>query len=159
VMGGFVPRTTLFLVGGSVCPDRWLFQLVALMVVIGHGCSDVSDWRCGHLFSIRLILLQRTFESFVVIRIVVVCVCSCRLVCAGGCVAVLSDSVLVVFAWFGDRLPLGSLRVCFSFAGLSYAFGFWWSQWWLLVLDGSMVVFVGGWFSSSSSYFLLFGPL
>ncbi|AES78454.1 transmembrane protein, putative [Medicago truncatula] len=33
-MGGFVPYTTLFLVRVSVCPNRWLFQLVLMVVVV-----------------------------------------------------------------------------------------------------------------------------
>jgi len=32
-MGGFVPRTILFLVRGSVCPDQ-LFQLALMMVTV-----------------------------------------------------------------------------------------------------------------------------
>ncbi|AES70689.2 transmembrane protein, putative [Medicago truncatula] len=55
---------------------------------------------------------------------------------------VLSDSVVAVFAWFGGRLPSGSLCVCFSFADRRQRLDFGG-----LVLVGSRLVFVGCWFS------------
>lgn len=52
------------------------FKMMVLMVVTGYGCSDT--WRCGHFFSLRLIIFQHTSGSFVVVRIMVGCVCYCR---------------------------------------------------------------------------------
>jgi len=32
--GGFVPRTTLFLVRDFICSDWWLFQLILMVVTV-----------------------------------------------------------------------------------------------------------------------------
>jgi len=62
--------------------------------------------------------------------------CSCwRLFCDGGRVVVLSDSVVAVFAWFGDLFPSRALCVCVSFADRRL-YWFLVVSWWLLVLVG-----------------------
>lgn len=126
-MGGFVPRTTLFLIGGSVCQDRWLFQndgfdgsdrlwMLRYLEVWAFLFSSIN-----HLSThFRIIRRRKDHGGLCLLLSEVV-------VCAGGRVGVPLDSVLVVFAWFDGRHPLGSLCVCFSFAGSSSAFGCWWS--------------------------------
>jgi len=82
----------------------------------GHGYSDADDWRYEYRFSLQLILLHSASRSLVIVKIgwtVVAFVDGCA--CDSGRVVILSDSVVADYAWFGGRLPLGSLCLCFSF--------------------------------------------
>lgn len=74
------------------------------------------------LLPLRLILLQRTSRSFVIVRIVLVCDCCCRWLWVASVVVYLSDLFVVLLDLVADSLCVGGL--------------FWLGRWWCLCVAG-----------------------